>query len=54
MFGWIFGRGLDMGIVGLAWWVLGCVAIAGAIAGRFLWEGDGHEIVLDGEVKEGA
>ncbi|KAF2650349.1 MFS general substrate transporter [Lophiostoma macrostomum CBS 122681] len=49
MFGYIFGRGLDIGMVGLAWWILGCVAIAGAIAGRFLYEGDGHAILLEGE-----
>ncbi|KAH7119733.1 major facilitator superfamily domain-containing protein [Dendryphion nanum] len=51
MFGWIFGKGLDMGVVGLAWWILAIVAIVGSIAGRFLYEGDGHEILLEGEIK---
>lgn len=51
MFGWIFGKGLDIGVVGLAWWILALVAITGSIAGRFLYEGDGHEILLEGEVK---
>lgn len=34
-----------------AWWILAIVAIAGSIVGQFLWEGDGHEILLEGEVK---
>ena len=40
-----------MGIVGLAWWILAIVAVVGSIAGRFLFEGDGHEILMEGEVK---
>jgi hypothetical protein len=47
MFAWVFGRSLDLGIVGLAWWILAIVAVVG----RFLWEGDGHEILLEGEVR---
>lgn len=52
IFAWVFGRSLDMGIVGLAWWILALVAVLGSVAGRFLYEGDGHEILLDGEVKK--
>lgn len=51
MFGWVFGKGLDLGIVGLAWWILAGVAVVGSLIGRLLWEGDGHEILLEGEVK---
>lgn len=51
MWGWIFGRGLDMGMVGLAWWTLGCAALVGALVGRFVEDGDGHEILLEGEVR---
>lgn len=51
MFGWIMGRGLDIGIVGLAWWILACVAVLGSVVGQWLWEGDGHEILLEGEVR---
>jgi hypothetical protein len=51
MFGWAFGKGLDMGVVGLAWWILVVVAVAGSVVGRFLYEGDGHEILLDNEVR---
>ncbi|GME27581.1 putative mfs multidrug transporter protein [Neofusicoccum parvum] len=47
--GWAFGQGLRLGVVGLAWWVLACVAIVGAVAATFVREGNGHEIVLPGE-----
>ncbi|KAF1953240.1 MFS general substrate transporter [Byssothecium circinans] len=49
MFGWIFGKGLDIGVVGLAWWILACVAVVGCVFGQFVREGDGHEILLEGE-----
>ncbi|KAF2795066.1 MFS general substrate transporter [Melanomma pulvis-pyrius CBS 109.77] len=51
MGGWIFGRGLDIGIVGLAWWILACVAVVGVVVAQGLREGDGHEILLEGEVR---
>ncbi|KAF2205348.1 MFS general substrate transporter [Delitschia confertaspora ATCC 74209] len=51
MWGYIFGRGLSLGIVGLAWWTLACVAAVGAVAGRFVEDGDGHGILLEGEVR---
>jgi hypothetical protein len=47
--GYLFGVGLDAGIVGLAWWAL---AVAGCFAVLTSWlvkEGSGHEIVLEGE-----
>ena len=50
--GWIYGVGLEKGIVGMAWWVMSGIAVLGAIAGRFVWEGDGHEIWLEGEKEE--
>ncbi|ORX99628.1 major facilitator superfamily domain-containing protein [Clohesyomyces aquaticus] len=49
--GYIFGKGLDMGVVGLAWWTLGCVAIVGSVAARFVRDGDGHEVLMEGEVR---
>ena len=51
MFSWVFGRGLDTGIVGLAWWLMAAVATVGCAVAQFVREGDGHEILLDGEVK---
>jgi hypothetical protein len=51
MFSWIFGKGLDMGIVGLAWWCMAAVAVFGWVLARYVREGDGHEILLEGERK---
>ncbi|KAF2802485.1 MFS general substrate transporter [Mytilinidion resinicola] len=53
MGGWLFGRGLQMGIVGLAWWCLGCAAVVGWFASNFVREGDGHEVLMEGETREG-
>ncbi|KAM0723765.1 hypothetical protein Q7P37_000755 [Cladosporium fusiforme] len=50
--GWLYGIGLNKGMVGLAWWSMSCVALVGAVAGRFVNEGSGHEIFLDGESEE--
>lgn len=52
LFSWVFGRGLDMGVVGLAWWLMASVAIVGCAIAQGVREGDGHEILLDGEVKD--
>ncbi|CAO2647569.1 Nn.00g084910.m01.CDS01 [Neocucurbitaria sp. VM-36] len=51
MFSWVFGRGLDMGIVGFAWWLMAAVAIVGCAVAQGVREGDGHEVLMDGEVK---
>lgn len=50
--GWIYGIGLNKGVVGLAWWCMAGIAVLGAIAGQFVAEGDGHEIWLEGEREE--
>lgn len=50
--GWAYGEGLNMGVVGLAWWCLALLAVFGAIAGRWVREGDGHEIWLEGEQED--
>ncbi|EME49419.1 hypothetical protein DOTSEDRAFT_68253 [Dothistroma septosporum NZE10] len=47
--GWIYGVGLNQGIVGLAWWCMAGAALLALVAGRFVQEGDGHEIRLTGE-----
>ncbi|KAK3111933.1 hypothetical protein LTR53_012309 [Teratosphaeriaceae sp. CCFEE 6253] len=52
--GWAYGVGLERGVVGLAWWGMGAVAVVGAVAGRWVREGDGHEIWLEGEREEEA
>jgi hypothetical protein len=51
--GWIFGRGLKVGIVALAWWFIGGISVIGVLAAIFVKEGDGHELLLEGEVREG-
>lgn len=51
MFSWVFGKGLNMGIVGLGWWLMAAVATVGCIAAQWVREGDGHEVLLEGEVR---
>jgi hypothetical protein len=51
VFSWLFGKGLDLGIVGLSWWAMGAVAILGWVVAQGVREGDGHEILMEGEVK---
>ncbi|KAK7545907.1 MFS transporter [Phyllosticta citricarpa] len=50
--GWVFGLGLRIGVVGLAWWMLACIALAGAFLATLVREGSGHEILLPGEKEE--
>jgi MFS family permease len=51
MFSWVFGKGLNMGVVGLGWWLMAAVATVGCVAAQWVREGDGHEILLEGEVR---
>jgi hypothetical protein len=50
--GWLYGVGLDKGVIGTAWWTLAASALLGAVAGRWVRDGDGHEIWLPGEKEE--
>ncbi|KAI9691043.1 MAG: hypothetical protein M1822_008663 [Bathelium mastoideum] len=50
--GWGYGKGLSAGVVGAAWWGLAGVAAVGSFAGGFVKDGDGHEILLEGEEQE--
>ena len=47
--GWGYGKGLRAGVVGAAWWGLAGVATVGSFAGGFVKDGNGHEILLEGE-----
>jgi MFS family permease len=47
--GWGFGLGLDIGFVGFPFWTMVFVAGIGVVTSFTLREGDGHEIVLDGD-----
>lgn len=51
LFSWVFGKGLDMGIVGMSWWLMAAVAVLGWVAAQGVREGDGHELLLEGEVR---
>jgi hypothetical protein len=50
--GWLYGRGLIWGVVGTGFWGLGAAAVVNNIAGCFVRDSDGHEILLPGEVRE--
>ena len=47
--GYLFGVGLDLGVVGLAWWALAVAGGLAVIASLWVREGNGHEIKLEGE-----
>jgi hypothetical protein len=49
----IFGKGLDIGVVGLGFWCLAGLAVLACVASRWVMEGsNGKEIVLEGEEVE--
>ncbi|TDZ30677.1 putative membrane protein [Colletotrichum spinosum] len=50
--GWLYGQGLAKGVVGAVWWGLAGVAVLGVMASWAVWEGDGHEIWLEGDNEE--
>ncbi|KAJ5466074.1 hypothetical protein N7530_009861 [Penicillium desertorum] len=47
-----YGYGLDIGMVGFAWWLIALVSVFGCLAAIFVYEGSGHEILLPGEEEE--
>lgn len=47
--GYLFGVGLNIGVVGLAWWILAIAGFFAVFTSVFVKEGDGHEILLEGE-----
>ncbi|KAJ5954146.1 hypothetical protein N7501_008425 [Penicillium viridicatum] len=47
-----YGYGLDVGMVGFAWWMIALVSVFGCLAAIFVYEGSGHEILLPGEEEE--
>ena len=47
--GMLYGFGLEKGCVGVAFWVLSCMAGIVCVASTFVKEGDGHEIRLEGD-----
>ena len=47
--GALYGVGLRHGVVGGVWWGLSALALVNCIASLWVKEGDGHEILLDGD-----
>lgn len=48
----IFGEGLKIGVVGLGFWCVACLAILACVASRWVKEGsNGADIVLEGDVE---
>jgi hypothetical protein len=49
---WLYGVGLTHGVVGAAWWFLGCISVVCLVVSAGVWEGDGHEIWLEGDEED--
>lgn len=47
-----YGYGLEIGMVGFAWWLIALVSVFGCVAAIFVYEGSGHEILLPGEEED--
>ncbi|KAI1760226.1 MFS general substrate transporter [Hypoxylon sp. FL1150] len=50
--GWWYGQSLEKGMVGASWWAIAFVAALGCAAAMLIYEGSGHEILLEGEEDE--
>ncbi|KAI9054586.1 hypothetical protein LZ554_001739 [Drepanopeziza brunnea f. sp. 'monogermtubi'] len=50
--GWWYGAGLEAGVIGASWWGVAGMSGLGCVAAFWLYEGSGHEIILDGEKEE--
>lgn len=50
--GWWYGSGLEKGVVGLAWWGVAAVSVAGCVVAMGVYEGSGHEVFLAGDQRE--
>jgi hypothetical protein len=50
--GWWYGSGLENGVVGMAWWAVAAVSVAGCVVAVWVYEGSGHEVFLPGEQGE--
>jgi hypothetical protein len=47
--GYLYGVGLDDGVVGAIFWILAIIAVWSCVASNWVREGDGHEIRLEGD-----
>lgn len=51
--GYMYGRGLDWGVVGFVWWCMAGVGVLNWLSGFWCREGSGWEIVLEGDEIDG-
>lgn len=45
--GWWYGWGLQHGLVAAGWWGVAALSVVGCVSALWIYEGSGHEIVLD-------
>ncbi|KAI0111179.1 major facilitator superfamily domain-containing protein [Nemania sp. FL0031] len=50
--GWWYGASLEAGVVGAGWWGIAGVAALGCASSFLIYEGSGHEIILEGDEDE--
>lgn len=50
--GWLYGKGIQWGVIGTGFWFLAAISCIGLFAGWFVREGSGHEIILEDEEEE--
>ncbi|KAI2627173.1 major facilitator superfamily domain-containing protein [Xylaria nigripes] len=50
--GWWYGASLESGVVGAGWWGIAGVAALGCASSFLIYEGSGHDIILEGEEDE--
>jgi hypothetical protein len=50
--GWWYGASLEAGVVGASWWAIAGVAALGCASSFLIYEGSGHEIILEGDEDE--
>ncbi|KAG4411522.1 hypothetical protein IFR04_015345 [Cadophora malorum] len=50
--GWWYGAGLEAGVIGASWWGVAGMSAAGCVVAMWVYEGSGHEIMLEGEGDE--
>ncbi|CAK7239643.1 MAG: hypothetical protein STHCBS139747_001076 [Sporothrix thermara] len=50
--GWWYGWGLQHGVVAAGWWGVAVLSVVGCVSALWIYEGSGHEIVLDGDMEE--
>ncbi|RDW75959.1 hypothetical protein BP5796_06780 [Coleophoma crateriformis] len=47
--GYVYGVGMDKGVIGATFWALAGMAVLTVLASNFVKDGDGHEIWLEGD-----